>query len=127
MAVEPEPHYRIQPRIECITLATADRKRQLVLAGLATTDCDPPVVTPPQFLTFSNLATAGANLGAPVGAPSAVNILGIINATGPGTEPGVGFSPTSEPIGLSGPSSLGVNAEVFAPQPPPACATDPCP
>lgn len=126
MAVEPEPGLRIQPRIECITLATTDRKRQMVLAGSFTTDCAPPVLTPTQFQTLTNPATAGANLGAPVGAPSAVNIAAIINATGPGIGPGLGFSTTSEPIGAAGPSSVGVNSAVFAPQPPPACATDPC-
>lgn len=125
MAVEPEPGLRIQPRIECITLARAERKRQMVLAGNETTDCAPPVLASTQFQTLTNPATAGANLGAPVGAPSAVNILAIINATGPGTDPGLGFSTTGEPIGLTGPSSVGVNAVIFAP-PPPACATDPC-
>jgi hypothetical protein len=126
MAVEPEPGLRIQPRIECITLATTDRKRQLVLAGSATTDCSPPVLTPSQFQTLTNRATAGANLGAPVVAPAAANVLAIINAAGPGTGPGVSFSTTDVPTGGAGPSSLGVNAAVFAPQPPPACATDPC-
>jgi hypothetical protein len=124
MAVEPEPGLRFQPRIECITLARTDRKRQLVLAGSATTDCSPPVLTPSQFQTFTNRATAGANLGAPVVAPAAVNVLAIINAAGPGTGPGAGFSTTDEQTGGAGPSSLGVNAGVFAPQP--ACATDPC-
>jgi len=126
MAVELEPGVRITPRIECITLATTDRKRQVVLAGSFTTDCGPTVLTPFQFQTLTNPATAGANLGATVGAPSAVNILGIINATGPGTGgAGVSFGPTSAPIGVAGPSSAGVNSVIFAPAP--ACSTDPCP
>jgi len=129
MAVEPEPGIRIQPKIDCITLATTDRKRQVVLAGSFTIDCSPPGLTPSQFLTLTNPATAGANLGAPVGALSAVNVLAIINATGPGAEPGVSFSPTfsttGEPIGTTSPSSVGVNSVIFAPAP--ACSTDPCP
>ena len=128
MAVETEPGLRNQPRIECITLATADRKRQLVLAGTYTIDCSPPGLTPSQFQTLTNPATAGANLGAPVGVPAAVNILALINATGPGTEPGLNFSTVNTPpVGLPGPTSFGVNSVVFAPQPTPACATDPCP
>jgi len=121
MAVEPEPGRRFQPRIECITLATTGRKRQLVLAGTVTTECSPPVLTPPQFLTLSNLATAGFNLGAPVGAPAAVNVLAIINATGPSTEPAVSTI-NVPPVGLPGPSSF-----VLPPPPPPAaCASEPC-
>src|SRR5712691_630321 len=54
IAVEPEPGLRIQPRIECITVATTQPKRQMVLAGYATTDCGPTVAIPPQFLTLSN-------------------------------------------------------------------------
>ena len=122
MAVEPEPGLRIQPRIECITLATANRKRQMVLAGSSTTECTPPVPIPPQFLTLSNPATAGANLGAPVVAPTAANVLALVIAPTPSA---VG-STFGAPIGGTAPSSLGVNSEVFAPQPPAACATDPC-
>jgi hypothetical protein len=126
MAVEPEPGIRIQPKIECITLAGTERKRQMVLAGNETTDCSPPVLISAQFLTLTNPATAGANLGAPVGAPSAVNILAIINATGPGTGPGLGFSTINQPpVGLPGPSSFGVNAIVFPPQPPPPTPASP--
>ena len=62
VAVEPEPGLRIQPRIECITVATPQPKRQMVLAGYATTDCGPTVATPPQFMTLSNPATAGTPL-----------------------------------------------------------------
>ena len=122
MAVEPEPGLKIQGRIECITLASADRKRQVLLSGRSTTDCGAPVLTPPQFLTLTNPATAGANLGGPVGAPSAVNVLAIINATGPDNSPGVSFSSTGVPIGPPGPSSFGGDTTVFTP----TCATDPC-
>ena len=122
VAVEPEPGLRIPSRIECITLATTQRKRQLVLAGSMTTDCGAPVLTPSQFLTLSNLVTAGANLGGPVVGPLAVNVIGLITSTEPGTEPGVNISTTGDPISGTGPSSLGVNSTVFSP----ACATDPC-
>ncbi|HLF50623.1 MAG TPA: hypothetical protein VJA45_14710, partial [Methylomirabilota bacterium] len=120
MAVEPEPGLRIQPRIECITLATTDRKRQLVLAGTATTDCSPPVLTPSQFQTLSNPATAGANLGAAVVAPAAVNVLALINATAPSPEPTV-TTTNVPPVGLPGPPSF-----TQPPPSPPACATPPC-
>ena len=60
VAVEPEPGLRIQPRIECITVATTQQpKRQMVLAGYATTDCGPTVTATPQFMSLSNPATAG--------------------------------------------------------------------
>ena len=120
MAVEPEPGLRIQPRIECITLATTDRKRQLVLAGTSTTDCSPPVLTPSLFTTLFNPATAGANLGAAVVAPAAVNVLALINATAPSPEPSVSTT-NVPPVGLPGPPSF------TQPSPsPPACATPPC-
>jgi hypothetical protein len=126
IAVELEPGRRTEPQIECITLATTDRKRQLVLAGRATTDCSPPVPIPTQLQTLSNPATAGANLGEPVTAPATANVLALITGTAPGTEPGAGFSTINvPPVGLPGPTSLGVNAIIFAP-PPPACASDPC-
>ena len=122
MAVEVEPGLRNQPKIECITLEGTDRKRQLVLAGTWTTDCGPPALTPSQFQTFSNPFTA--NLGALVVAPSAVNVLALINAE-PGTEPGGGFGTVNvPPVGLPGPSSIGNNQIIFAP--PPTCATVPC-
>lgn len=122
VAVEPEPGLRIQGRIECITLATADRKRQLVLAGTSTTDCSPPVAIPPRFLTLSNPATAGANLGAPVLAPTAANVLALLIAPVPSAEVSTFGAPTS----ATDPSSIGVNSVVFVPRPPPECATDPC-
>lgn len=125
MAVEPEGG-KNEPRIECITLDQLDPKRQMVLAGTWSTDCAPPQVTPQTFLTFSNTATAGANLGAIVTAPSAVNVLALIS-TDP-TAGGLGAPNSnlvnSPAVGLPGPSSLGNNAVIFAP--PPACSTDPC-
>lgn len=125
-AVEPEPGLRIQSQIECITLDPSDRRRQLVLAGTASTNCLAPVLTSPQFLTLSNPSTAGFNLGGLVVAPSTANVLALINNTGPGTGPGVTFNPVNAPpVGLPGPSSFGVNAIIFAPAP--ACSTDPCP
>jgi hypothetical protein len=125
IAVEPCPGCRIEPQIECFTLDPTGRKRQMVLAGSETTNCDPPVPASTQFQTLSNPATAGANLGALVTAPSTANILAIINATGPGTEPGAGVSTVNQPpVGLPGPSSVGVNTIIFAP--PPVCATNPC-
>lgn len=120
MAVEPEPGLRIQPRIECITLATTERKRQLVLAGTSTTDCSPPVLTPSQFQTLSNPATAGANLGTAVVAPAAVSVLALINATTPSSEPPVSAI-NVPPVGLPGPPSF-----TQPPPSPPACATPPC-
>lgn len=118
MAVEPEPGARFQPRIDCIPLAGSDRRRQSVMAGTVTSECSPPVLTPPQFLTLSNPATAGFNLGAQVVAPSTANVLALINATDPSTQPALGTDST--PIGLSGPSS-------FPPlSPPAACASEPC-
>jgi len=121
MAVEPEPGRRFQPKIECITLARTERKRQEVLAGNETTDCAPPVLASIQFFTLSNLATAGANLGGPVGAPSAVSVLALVSATGPGTDPAV--SSTDPPGGLAGPASFGDPPPV---SPPATCASPPC-
>ena len=113
MAVEPEPGLRIPSRIECITLAATQRRRQMVLAGSLTADCGPPGPTPVQFQTLSNPFTAGANLGGSVAAPLAVNVIGLITGTDPGTDPGT----TGAPNSLPGPSLLGVNSDVFAPQP----------
>jgi hypothetical protein len=124
MAVEPESG-KNQPKIECITLDQLDRKRQLVLAGTWTTDCAPPVLTPSQFLTLVNSATAGANLGAIVAVPSSVNILALLSGPDLGDDSGVSFSVVNAPAtGLPGPTSFGRNEIIFAP--PPACATDPC-
>jgi hypothetical protein len=128
MAVEPQPGRRFLPRIECITLATTGRKRQMVLAGSTTTDCATPLLTSPQFLTLSNPATAGANLGEPVVAPATANILSLITSTGPEAGPGVSFDTTGAPISVAGPSSVGVDAALNQPPlpSPPACASPPC-
>src|SRR5512147_500489 len=77
MAVEPEPGLRIQPRIECITVAKSQAtKRQMVLAGYATTDCGPTVTATPQLMTMSNPATAGtALLSGPASAPGNIEEL----------------------------------------------------
>ena len=113
VAVEPEPGLRILPRIECITVATTQStKRQMVLAGYATTDCGPTVAIPPQFLTLSNPATAGTPLlNAPVSVPGNIEQL----VTGIGTlEAGapVSFSTTGAPSSFGSPSSFGVDAVV---------------
>ncbi len=113
MAVEPEPGLRIQPRIECITVATTQStKRQMVLAGYATTDCGPTMAIPPQFLTLSNPATAGTPLlNAPVAVPG--NIEQLVTGIG-GLEAGapVSFSTIGSPFGFGPPSSFGNDAFV---------------
>jgi len=110
IAVEPEPNARIQPRIECITVATTQPKRQMVLAGYMTTDCGPTGAIPPQFLTLSNPATAGTPLlNASVSVPGNVEFLvtgiGDLQAGAP-----VSFSTTGTPFGLGSPSTVGVDA-----------------
>ncbi|HET8532644.1 MAG TPA: FecR family protein [Methylomirabilota bacterium] len=113
VAVEPEPGLRIQPRIECITVATTQQpKRQMVLAGYATTDCGPTAAIPPQFLTLSNPATAGTPLlNAPVSVPA--NIEQLVTGIG-GLEAGapVSFSTSGSPFGIGAPSSFGNDAFV---------------
>ena len=109
IAVEPEPGLRIQPRIECITVATTQPKRQMVLAGYATTDCGPTVTIPPQFLTLSNPATAGnplmnASVSVPGNIEQLVTGIGDLQAGAP-----VSFSTVGGPIGLGSPSSFGVD------------------
>lgn len=121
MAVEPEPGRRFRPLIECITIARTERKRQLVLAGNETTDCAPPVLASLQFQTLTNSATAGFNLGAPVVAPSAGNVLALINPAGPGTDPAVG--PIDQPSSVAGPPSFG---DIPTVSPPAECASPPC-
>jgi hypothetical protein len=106
VAVEPEPGLRIQPRIECITVATPQPRRQLVLAGYASTDCGPTTAIPPQLLTLSNPATAGtALLSLPVSLPANIEQL----VTGFGLDAGapVSFSVSGSPFGP--PSSFGVD------------------
>ena len=121
MAVEPEPGLQIPSRIECITLAQTERRRQMVLAGSATTDCTPPVPTPAQFLTLTNPFTAGANLGGFVTVPSAVTVLGLVT-TSTDPAPVSTFTTDPSPTSLPGPTSFGVNQQ----PPPAACASLPC-
>jgi len=109
LAVEPEPNARIQPRIECITVAATQPKRQMVLAGYATTDCGPTVTTPPQFLSLSNPATAGTGLlSAPVTVPGNIEQL-VTSVGGPLTATGapVSFSTLGAATGPSSVSSFG--------------------
>lgn len=112
MAVEPEPGLRIQPRIECITVATTQQaKRQMVLAGYATTDCGPTTAIPPQFLTLSNPATAGtALLSGPASAPG--NIEELITSFGLEAGAPVSFSTTGGPSSFGPPASFGNDAVV---------------
>jgi len=113
MAVEPEPGLRIQPRIECITVATAQQaKRQMVLAGYATTDCGPTVTATQQLMSLSNPATAGTPLlNAPVSVPANIEQLvtsvGLESATAP-----VSFSTSGGPFSFGSPPSFGNDAVV---------------
>ena len=113
MAVEPEPGLRIQPRIECITVATSQQtKRQMVLAGYATTDCGPTVTATQQLMSLSNPATAGTPLlNAPVAVPANIEQLvtsvGLEAATGP-----VSFSTLGGPSSFGPPASFGNDAVV---------------
>ena len=128
VAVEPEPGLRIQPRIECITVATTQPKRQMVLAGYLTTDCGPTVGIPPQFLTLSNPATAGnplmnALVSVPGNIEQLVTGIGDLQAGAP-----VSFSTFGSPFGIGSPSTFGVDAAFNAlnpplPNPPPFCAS----
>jgi len=125
VAVEPEPGLRIQPRIECITVATTQQpKRQMVLAGYATTDCGPTVTATPQLMSLSNPATAGTPLlNAPVSVPA--NIEQLVTSVGPttaGAAP-VSFSATGTPPDVGPPSSVGVDAVVNQQQPPASPST----
>jgi FecR protein len=113
MAVEPEPGLRIQPRIECITVATSQQaKRQMVLAGYATTDCGPTVTATQQLMSLSNPATAGTPLlNAPVAVPANIEQLvtsvGLEAATAP-----VSFSTIGGPPSFGPPASFGNDAVV---------------
>ena len=114
VAVEPEPNARLQPRIECITVAATQPKRQMVLAGYATTDCGPTVTTPPQFMTLSNPATAGtALLNAPVTVPGNIEQL-VTSVGGPtvGAAPVSFFTPGGAPTDSGPPSTFGINQVV---------------
>ena len=113
MAVEPEPGLRIQPRIVCITVATSQQaKRQMVLAGYATTDCGPTVTATQQLMSLSNPATAGTPLlNAPVAVPANIEQLvtsvGLEAATAP-----VSFSTVGGPPSFGPPVSFGNDAVV---------------
>jgi hypothetical protein len=112
VAVEPEPGLRIQPRIECITVATTQPKRQMVLAGYATTDCGPTVAATQQLMSASNPATSGTPLlNAPVSIPG--NIEQLVTGIG-GLQAGapVSFSAVGSPFSGGPPSSLGNDAFV---------------
>lgn len=112
VAVEPEPGLRIQPRIECITVATTQPKRQIVLAGYATTDCGPTVATPPGLQSMSNPVTAGTPLlNAPVSVPGNIEQL-VTSVGGPEAGAPVSFSTTGGGVGTGPPSSLGVDSVV---------------
>ena len=114
IAVEPERNAKLQPRIECITVATTQPKRQMVLAGYVTTDCGPSVTTPPQFLTLSNPATAAGTslLNAPVSVPANIEqLVTSISSPTAGAAP-TSFSVTGPEAAGGGPSSLGVNQVV---------------
>jgi hypothetical protein len=132
VAVEPEPGLRIQPRIECITVATTQPKRQLVLAGYATTDCGPSVAATQQLMSMSNPATAGTPLlNAPVSIPG--NIEQLVTGIG-GLETGapVSFSTSGAPFGVGSPSTFGVDAAINQAQgqvssPSPASPSSPVP
>ena len=113
VAVEPEPGLRIQPRIECITVAATAPRRQMVLAGYATTDCGPTVTATPQLMSLSNAATAGTPLlSAPVAVPANIEQL-VTSVGGPtaGTAP-VSFSTVGAPPAGGPPPSFGVDAVV---------------
>ncbi len=121
VAVEPEPGLRIQPRIECITVATPQPRRQMVLAGYATTDCGPTVTATTQLMSMSNPATAGTPLlNAPVSVPANIEQL-VTSIGGPtvGAAP-VSFSVSGPEAGVGGPSTLGVNQVVNQAQGQPA-------
>jgi hypothetical protein len=133
VAVEPEPGLRIQPRIECITVATTQPKRQMVLAGYATTDCGPSVAAPPQLMTMSNPATAGTPLlNAPVSVPTNIEqLVTSVAAPTAGAAP-VSFSAVGPEGGVGSPSSVGVDAVVNqaqgqVQQTELTCAVPPCP
>ena len=108
VAVEPEPGLRIQPRIECITVAsTQQTRRQMVLAGYASTDCGPTVAAPAQLMSLTNPATAGTPLlNAPVAVPA--NIEQLVTSVGleASTAP-VSFTTTGGPSSFGPPASFG--------------------
>jgi hypothetical protein len=107
MAVEPEPGLRIQPKIECITVATTQPKRQMVLAGYQTTDCGPTATATTQLMSMSNPATAGtplmnASVSVPGNIEQLVTGIGDLQAGAP-----VSFSTFGPAFGIGPPSSFG--------------------
>jgi FecR-like protein len=130
IAVEAEPGARLQPRIECITVATTQPKRQIVLAGYMTTDCGPTGPIPPQFLTLSNPATAGtpllnATISVPGNIEQLVTSIGDLQTGAP-----VSFSTSGASFGFGPPSTVGVDAAInealgLVPSPSPASAITP--
>ena len=87
-------------------------KRQMVLAGYATTDCGPTVTATQQLMSLSNPATAGTPLlNAPVSVPANIEQLvtsvGLDAATAP-----VSFSTTGGPFSFGPPASFGNDAVV---------------
>jgi hypothetical protein len=112
VAVEPEPGARIQPRIECISVATTQPRRQMVLAGYQTLDCGPTATATTQLMSLSNPATAGTPLlNASVSVPGNIEQLvtgnGDLQAGAP-----VSFSTIGGLIGIGSPSSFGVDAAI---------------
>jgi len=110
VAVEPEPGLRIQPRIECITVATPTPRRQMVLAGYQSTDCGATTAATPQFMTMSNPATAGTPLlNVSVSVPG--NIEELVTGIG-GLEAGapVSFSTIGGSFSIGSVSSIGNDA-----------------
>jgi hypothetical protein len=122
-AVEPEPGLSIQPRIECITVATTQPKRQIILAGYAATDCGPSVAADPQLMSMTNSATAGTPLlNAPVSVPANVEqlVIGVpVQAAAP-----VSLGILGPPPGSAPPTSFGVdqvvNQQLNQPSSPPS-------
>jgi hypothetical protein len=109
IAVEPEPNARMQPRIECITVATTQPKRQMVLAGYQTTDCGPTATATTQLMSMLNPATAGtplmnASVSVPGNIEQLVTGIGDLQAGAP-----VSFSAIGGSIGLGSPSPFGVD------------------
>jgi hypothetical protein len=108
VAVEPEPGARIQPRIECISVATTQPRRQMVLAGYQTLDCGPTATATTQLMSLSNPATAGTPLlNASVSVPGNIEQLvtgnGDLQAGAP-----VSFSTSGTPFSFGPPSTVGV-------------------
>src|SRR5207245_2788473 len=78
LAVEPERGVLLPSRVDCIQLkgvpAGGPVKGQAIFAGTMATDCGPPRLIVPQFLTFNNPATANDPIlaGGPIAVPPGV-------------------------------------------------------